>query len=244
MEPIVTSCPECKKQIKAPGDALGKKIRCKACEHVFVVEAPPRAKGPAPKAAPPAKSTPAKAAKPAKPAPPPKAAKPAKPSPDEDFEVDSNPYGVTRTELGFRCPQCAAEMPSDDAVICLNCGYNTQTREQFRMKKVKDVTGGEKFLWLLPGILCVLGIILLIGYFFFHHFALPGMLFDKWDTLLETKSRAEAVGDDSIGTLGYLFHPGVELWIAVMITLACYKAGRYAVKRLIFNPNPPEVEVR
>src|SRR5262245_52786911 len=132
MEPIVTSCPECKKQIRAPASALGKKIRCKACEHVFVVEAPPKGKA-APSKAPPAKpGPPPKAVTPAKP--PPKGAPPAKPS-DDEFDQDSNPYGVTTTELGHRCPQCAAEMPSPDAIICLNCGYNTETREQFRTKK-------------------------------------------------------------------------------------------------------------
>ena len=46
METIVISCPECDKQIKAPADAVGKKIRCKSCEHVFVIKAP--AKAPAP----------------------------------------------------------------------------------------------------------------------------------------------------------------------------------------------------
>jgi DNA-directed RNA polymerase subunit RPC12/RpoP len=36
---IAVSCPECHKQIKAPPDLQGKKIRCKACGHVFLVKA-------------------------------------------------------------------------------------------------------------------------------------------------------------------------------------------------------------
>jgi DNA-directed RNA polymerase subunit RPC12/RpoP len=237
METIVISCPDCEKQIKAPGEAVGKKIRCKACGHVFVVKAPPKA-GKA--TAKPGKSAaPPKGGKPAKPATPAKSARPA----DDDLDEDGNPYGVTDVKLGTRCPQCASEMTAGD-VICLACGYNTETREQFRMRKVKDITGGDKFLWLLPGILCILAVILMIAYLFFHHFALPGMMFDNWDKLLETKSRSEAIADESIGALAFLFHPGIELWIAVMLLIACYKAGRFAVRRLIFNPNPPEVEYR
>ena len=67
---IVISCPECDKQIKAPAELEGKKIRCKGCGHTFVVRASAAAgdgDGPAAK---PAKK---------KPAPPPAKAKaPAK----------------------------------------------------------------------------------------------------------------------------------------------------------------------
>src|SRR5260370_29167221 len=50
-------------------------------------------------------------------------------------------------------------MESREAVVCLHCGYNTVTRQQGRTRKVEDQTAGVWFLWLLPGILCVLGII-------------------------------------------------------------------------------------
>src|SRR5262245_13912362 len=40
-DPIVIPCPECEKQVRAPADAVGKKIRCKNCEHIFVIERPP-----------------------------------------------------------------------------------------------------------------------------------------------------------------------------------------------------------
>src|SRR5262245_1003468 len=36
---ITVTCPECQKQIKAPPEIVGKKIRCKGCEHTFIAKA-------------------------------------------------------------------------------------------------------------------------------------------------------------------------------------------------------------
>ena len=36
---VTVTCPECKKQLKAPPEIVGKKIRCKGCEHIFVAKA-------------------------------------------------------------------------------------------------------------------------------------------------------------------------------------------------------------
>jgi hypothetical protein len=130
-------------------------------------------------------------------------------------------------------------------VICLACGYNTQTRVQARMRKTKDVTGGDKFKWLLPGILCALGVVLLIGYCFFHHFALPPMVVDNWDKLVEEKGgRNAAAGDEMSSGQGYLFHGAFELWLFIMAAFGCWSLGRFAVRRLIFNNVPPEVELK
>src|SRR5947209_4244273 len=152
METIVISCPECDKKIKAPADAVGKKIRCKSCDHVFVIKAPGKASakvpGPIKPAAPSGK--PPKAEKPAKPTSPPKPSKPT----DEDDE-DANPYGLAEVDEKLRCPQCAFEM-EEGAFICVGCGFNTRTREQARTLRIKETTGQDKFLWLLPGILAVL----------------------------------------------------------------------------------------
>src|SRR5260370_30925975 len=82
---VTVSCPECDKKIKVPEDALGKKIRCKGCDEVFVAKAPGR-QAPAKKA--PAKSA-AKAPKPA----------PRKKPADAERE-ETNPYGVTDESLG------------------------------------------------------------------------------------------------------------------------------------------------
>ena len=95
---LTIACPECGKQMKAPAELAGKKVRCKACGEVFPVSGSPAKAAPqaAPKAAP-------KAA--------PQAAPPPKPSrPDlDDFDEemgDGKPYDVTTTDLGPRCPEC------------------------------------------------------------------------------------------------------------------------------------------
>lgn len=238
MEPIVVACPECEKQFKLPAEAVGKKIRCKNCEHAFVV------KGPAAKAAVTTKKkgdapVPPKSAKPAKP--PVKAAAAAKPAEDEE---DSTGYGVSEQDDAPRCPQCAHKLQSAEDVICLNCGLNLRTREQVRKRVVLETTGNEKFLWLLPGWLAVLSIILMIGFCIFWHAALPGMMWDNWDALVEAKGRMEAIKDDSITGVPFLFHPAIEVWLVVFCLFGSYKAGRFAVNRLILYSAPPEVELR
>ena len=98
-EAITIACPECGKKINVASEAVGKKVRCKGCEHVFVVRAPAEKKAAKPA---PAKA-PAKAPAAAKKAPDPKAAKPKA----DDDEEDPNPYGVTSLDLAPRCPDCA-----------------------------------------------------------------------------------------------------------------------------------------
>jgi hypothetical protein len=201
---ITITCPECDKQIKAPAGVLGKKIRCKACGHVFAVGGPAPARP---------------AGKPAKPAKP-KAA-PGKRPPDED-EEDANPYAVAELSLAPRCPHCAADMDPDD-VVCLSCGYNTMTREQVRPRKVRDVTGLDVFLWLLPGILCVLGALGLITFA-----VLYCLMIEDW------------VGEDV--WYSFVRSLGIKIWIVIPILFIVYVMGRFAFKRLIINNSPPEVE--
>ena len=37
MATLITSCPNCKKQIKIPEEITGKKIKCKACGEIFPI---------------------------------------------------------------------------------------------------------------------------------------------------------------------------------------------------------------
>src|SRR5262245_9791594 len=41
---MIITCPSCSKQSKGPAELSGKKLRCKACGHTFVVGKPPAAK--------------------------------------------------------------------------------------------------------------------------------------------------------------------------------------------------------
>ena len=213
--PILIVCPECDKQIKAPDNVLGKKVRCKSCQAVFVAKKSP-AKSPAAKPAKPPAGKPTK----------PQAGKPAKPAMDDD-EEDANPYGITETDLAYRCPNCANEMENDDAIICLTCGYNTETREQGKTRKVHALTGGEHFVWLLPGIACALVVFTVIGFNVWYLM--------KIDDLLG--------GEDS-WYLSMWANSGIKLWIVLMSLFVLYLAGKFAIKRLILHPKPPEVEKR
>jgi hypothetical protein len=232
---ITITCPECSKEMKVPAEVLGKKIRCKGCETVFAARGPaakaaparpPAGKAPAGKA--PAGKTPAGGKPAAKAAPgKPPAGKPAdKPAkkPSEDDE-DANPYGVTVENLSNRCPDCANELESEGAVICLHCGYNTVTRTKARTRKVRDVTGGDKFFWLLPGIVCVLVVILLI----------------TGDLLYCLLLNDESLDKDA--WYFFIASLGMKLWLVVVSLFFMYLAGKFAIRRLIFDNQPPEVEL-
>lgn len=219
---ITVECPECEEKLRAPEDARGKKVRCKSCGHAFVVPAAPKAAAKAP-AKPPAKS-PAKpnAKAQAKPAAAPKAPAPAPVPPPADDEGDAKPYGVVTLELSHRCPECANELESEEAVICLACGYNTQTRTRHLTKKVYEPTGGERFMWLLPGILSAIGFLSLIGFDIFYWMEMPDLTKDHW---------YEFLGSGAI-----------IMWVIIGSLFGMFYAARFAIKRLVFHPNPPEVE--
>jgi hypothetical protein len=208
---IVIVCPECKRPVKAPDNVIGKKVRCRFCQAAFVARKGPD-KPPAGKSA----KAPAKASAH-------KPAKPGKSAHDEEDE-DPNPYGVTTLDLTPRCPNCANELESEDAVICLHCGYNTRTREQYKTHKVFDTTLGEYLLWLLPGIACALVVLAVIG-------------FDVWYLM-----KIDDMVDKSVWWGEALCHGGIKLWIVIMSLFTIYFTGKFAIKRLVLHPRPPEVE--
>ena len=234
------SCPQCDREMKAPGDGIGKKIRCKGCDHRFIIEDPKkqakqrlqkpsaRKKAPAKKGAPPPTSRKKKS-------PPPKESTPK-------ASADGDSYGVEELDDWPRCPDCTNPMSDLDAVICLNCGYNIQTRAKVETRRTYETTGMDKFLWWLPGILCVVLTIALITYTILHWFVLPGEIIENWKKhAKEGKGRMTIIAQEDISTWAYFFHPGIVVWLVVFSGWASYKAGRFAVKRLIQNPLPPEV---
>lgn len=198
---ILISCPECNKQLRAPSNLLGKKIRCKACNHTFLARAPAGDE-----------HVPAKG----------KAKATAKQGPKSDLEPDFNPYAVTETDLTPRCPHCAGEMESEDAVICVHCGYNTMTRERVETRVVHETTGFDVFMWLLPGIVCALVFFAMIGFIVF--------------LILWLKDIVEANKE-----AWWVFSlKAMQVWGTVFSLFIMFFCGRFAVKRLIFNNTPPE----
>ena len=203
---ILITCPECKKQLKGPAELQGKRVRCKACGQVFAVRAP----APSKSAATPGKASGAPAAK-AKPAPP-------SPAPLED-EVAKNPYQLIDIEVGTRCPQCAAEMGSTEAVVCLSCGYNTESRERIKTIRAYAHTPFDWSIWLAPGILCALAVLTAIGLicFLWIPAGLPSLAGERW-----------------------WGHLSVQIYGSVVAAVAAWIAGKFAFRRLVRNPRPPE----
>ncbi len=204
--PII--CPECSKQFQAPPEVVGRKIRCKNCGKAFVAK----------------KAQDVNLGK-----------KQAEPEPeaatlrikdDDDDEGDGKPYEVTSLDLAPRCPSCANELESEDDTVCLHCGFNLETRVAARTRRVKDVTGGDMFLWLLPGILaavwffislaCVIHVIVI--YFIF----VPPTDWEPWHRNCNCCC---------------------AIWWMILHLWLMYVSGKFAIKRLILDNKPPEVEI-
>jgi predicted Zn finger-like uncharacterized protein len=240
------TCPECHKTFKGRLELDGKKVRCPRCEHVFVVrlgealkvdrggaeEAIKAAPAKKASAAPPAVPVLPKAAKAAAgpapaappPAPPPAGAVTTAPPPapkaplDDDDEDNPNPYSTTTPDLRARCPSCANPLESEDAVICLYCGYNTQTRAVGGTKKVIETTTQDRFSWLLPGLLSFGGAVVLVILSLFYCVTLPDMLGDS-----------------------FFVHESLRMWVVISALGCIWPLGHFALKRLILSPTPPEI---
>jgi hypothetical protein len=200
---ITITCPECDKQMKVSAEVIGKKIRCKGCSTVFPVKAPAGAAAGGKSAA----------------------KKKAAPKKDDD-EESADPYGITEETFAPRCPQCANEMESREAIVCLYCGYNLETREKSRMRKVREVTKWDVFVWWLPGILCVLAVI--------------GMI--TGDILFCVLVTPATFGEEA----WYNFFGGLicKMWTVIPSIFLIYYASKFAIRRLVFNYTVPEIEER
>lgn len=212
--PILIVCPECGKQIKAPENALGKKVRCKFCQAAFVAR-----KGGRPPAKPGNGGKDTKRNNEGKPP-----AEPTKPIVDDDDDDDPNPYQLVDVSLAPRCPDCANEI-DEGQVICLHCGYNMRTRMKAKTRKIYYLTFGQHFLWLLPGIACALAAFSIIGFNIWYLMKINDMVDENspWYTYMWSNG-------------------GIKLWVVITSIGLLWLAGTFAVKRLILHPKPPEVE--
>jgi hypothetical protein len=213
----VLTCPQCNKKFKTREDAKGKRVKCPACAAVFVAEEVAIDVGgrePVAQAAPPMATA----------APAPAAA--VKPVDDDDEDGPPNPYTVGTLDIRARCPNCANLMESEDAVICLFCGYNTLTRVVGETKKVVAHTHIDRGAWLMPGIGCAAGIFLLVMFDITYVFGLGSWTrgIDKWYwNLLNSES--------------------LRLWMTIISLGVMWALGQFAFKRLLLEPTPPEIEI-
>jgi hypothetical protein len=238
---FVIACPDCGKQVKVSDEHVGKRVKCKACGTVYPVRAP----GETPAAArDPDKAKPAQAKGPA-----PKKATQAGPPPaeeeehtgykyssEEDEDAGPKQYDLAQTDDHLpRCPFCAKEMESHDALVCLNCGYHTRTRTRPDVKQVYAPTGGEWFLWFLPAILCVLVMIGLLVWYIIFWMNIEGWMEDSWFEDEKGPPTTYIVG------LG----PGFTRLYLALITLALYvPLVRFSYKRFFKNNRPPERKIK
>jgi hypothetical protein len=218
-EKVSITCPDCAKIFQVPAEILGRKIRCKNCGKAFIAEQTQDVgltqTKPETKKKPEAKKKPADDA--------------IIPFQDDEDEDDGKPYEVTSVDLAPRCPECANELESEDAVICLHCGFNLRTRVRAPTRQVKDVTAGNIFMWLLPGILAALTFFTGLGATIFMT-----VYWLLWDPM----AAPEKPDRWQINCCNCCALWWCILWIWIM-----WKTGRFAIKRLIFNNKPPEEEV-
>jgi hypothetical protein len=214
---ISITCPSCKKRMTGPAAVQGKKIKCKACNHIFVakgeVVTAPAAKGPV-------KSS-ATAANPKNSAP---AAKPkvkVDKNRSEDAEDAQPGVGYEFIEKPpdaiARCPQCAYEMETLDAVVCLTCGYNLLTRTRLQTQKTYELTFMDWVFWLIPPIGAVIGCLASIAFGIFLWTGLVWWFGDWWFS-----------------------HFSVQIWFTVFAAAGAWSTGKYAFKRLVYKWRPPE----
>jgi hypothetical protein len=206
MASIDIKCPECKKQLKGPQELIGKKIRCKSCKATFTVSAPKAVAG--------------KGA----------ASSSAKTKPDAapggyafEDEEGKNPYKMTDVIKISRCPQCAADMEAED-IICLNCGYNTETRIRIQTVKTYQTTFFDWIIWLTPGVLCVLVVLAMIGAVI-------------WLWIPAGLPRLAQVNTENEAWWG---HFSIRIYGSVAAAGISWVSGKFAFKRLVLHPTPPD----
>jgi predicted Zn finger-like uncharacterized protein len=219
---IRITCPNCQQQLTVPESVRGKKVRCKSCAGVI----------PVPVGAMDTRVRTEEAQ-----------AKATSSAAQEEEGIAKDPYAVTETSLAPRCPHCAYELDPPDSRICLHCGYDMIRRQRRASIKTFDRTGGDWFMWLLPGIACLLAFLLIIGFGIYYHYYLPSQWFARWDAAFDAAGGdrfkvVEKVSEESLWV--YLFHPGIEVWLYVFFIWLLWKSGKFAVKRLVLNYMPPE----
>lgn len=215
---ITITCPACKKSLKGPAEIEGRKIRCKLCNHTFVAKTVAAASA---KAAPSPSSPPVDeemlppTEPPGAPPIPVKAkkteeAKKDEPAPLYDFVAD-------KTDNVARCPQCAYEMESEEAIVCLKCGYNLLTRKRLEMVKTYQTTFMDWVFWLSLPILNAVIALFCVFLIVFLWLLMPNWFPDSW--------------------FNGLF---VQIYGSVMLAFIGWITGKYAFKKLVYEFRPPE----
>jgi hypothetical protein len=222
---VDVSCPNCEKTLKVPPAVFGKRVKCKHCEHAFVVQDPDAAK--------PSRPTKPGAKPAAKPAasPPPPPAPPKRPF-DDDEEGPDKIEVISEGDDIPRCPHCAQELDPPDAIVCIHCGFNNRTREKAETKKVWAPTFEDWAKHLAPGIIalaiCITLIVVNVIAFMDMREWLEGSFLEKDEK-------------DAAGRKTYYIHPRAFNFFLLGISLPIFvPAAKYAYRRLVLEFTPKE----
>jgi|GEM_PF-3105330 len=120
---IAVKC-DCGKKFAAKAEWAGKKVKCPACSSPVRI---PGGKSPAKKSA-------------AKPKPKTKS-EPEAPAPTVAGLFDEVGYNLEDGSAHRKCPECRAAM-SDEAIICIQCGYNENTGR--KMETYRPITAEDR----------------------------------------------------------------------------------------------------
>jgi hypothetical protein len=203
----IITCPACTKKFKGKEGIGGKKIKCPLCSTPFVVPADGQVKAGGKDAAIQAK----------KDAPMTKAQQRVSWNKEDD---DHRPYKLGEFDESPRCPNCANPLEHAKQIICLTCGYNTQTRAWGETVRTTSVTFGQHVAHLLPGLFFLLMLILFtIGILLFS-LALPALVQGTWADFLD--------------------HESTRMWIILFLMMFMWAFGTLAFRRLVLNPKPKE----
>ena len=214
--PVIT-CPACTKKFKGKDGLEGKRIKCPLCATPFVVTSE-QIKAGAPaggKDGGPIKLQDEKTAAPSM-------MKHQRVSWNKEDE-DHTAYKLGQFDLRARCPNCANLMESEEAIICVFCGYNTQTRTWGSTVRTTSVTAGQHILHLLPGVMFfLLLIIFVVGILMFCLDLPPYVVGSSWAWVFD--------------------HESLRMWTIGISLFFMWAFGYLTVKRLVLNPKPQELE--
>ena len=99
-------------------------------------------------------------------------------------------------------------------------------RDHVGTKKVVETTLGNILIWLLPAILCVVAILVILGLISFSSYGISILFLSR----------------QTSGVYWTNTKKGLFLWAMIASLFCFFYLGRYAFKRFVFNPLPPEKE--
>jgi hypothetical protein len=212
---LKVACPKCKTVMQLGADKRGTKVKCPKCAAVIAIPGAP-AKAAA-QATAPAKAAAGEGLEEEVPT--------LKKAGQEDEWGIIESYEVKRTKDKQRCPHCAHDL-DDDQQVCLNCGYDLIKRDRHGSRVLHGTTSLDYFIWWLPGIICA-----------FCALGCGVMIYMVLS------------GTPDFGSLNWMQRKGVPgeakwgyMYSTVLFAFIGFFFGRFAVKRLVMKPHPPEQE--